>query len=362
MGKEVISQKQAIIVMSAFIIGSSSIVGTGLQAKQDVWLAYLIAATMAALIFPIYARISKLFPEKELSTILSFLFGRVGGKLITLLYTWYAFHLASLVTRNFSEFMSIVLLNKTPSFILSFLAVTLAISAVRGGIELVGRSLSILFLIYIILVVLVSVFSIDLLEFKCLLPVLYDGFRPVLSTSFNVFAFPFAETVIFLSLMGSVRKNSSPYKIYYLSLLIGGILLATVSIRSLLVLGVPNIEIQKFSSYAAVRLINVGDFVQRIEATVAISFIITGFAKTTVCLYAATKGLTSVFNIKDYHKLVAPIGLWVAMFAVFIYDDTTEMFYWARSIYSYYAIPFQIIIPIIIWITAEIKTRAAKAK
>jgi len=30
---------------------------------------------------------------------------------------------------------------------------------------------------------------------------------------------------------------------------------------------------------------------------------------------------------------------------------------WANKIYPYYAIPFQIFIPVIVWITAEIKSK-----
>jgi hypothetical protein len=38
------------------------------------------------------------------------------------------------------------------------------------------------------------------------------------------------------------------------------------------------------------------------------------------------------------------------------------MFKWFDDIYPYYVIPFQIIIPIIVWITAEIKTRTSGKK
>ena len=122
MEKEVLSQKQVIIIMSAFIVGSSAIIGTGLSAKQDFWIAYLISLAIAAIIIPIYARISKLYPQEEFSTILNTLFGKVGGRIIILLYSWYAFHLMSLVLRNFSEFVSIVSLNQAPSYIFAFVA------------------------------------------------------------------------------------------------------------------------------------------------------------------------------------------------------------------------------------------------
>jgi spore germination protein KB len=145
--------------------------------------------------------------------------------------------------------------------------------------------------------------------------------------------------------------------VYYISLLIAGILLLVVAVRSILVLGVPNNIIQKFASYASARLIKIGTFLQRIEASVAIVFMISGFTKTTVCMYTATKGLVHLFNIKDYRKLAAPVGILMALYSIIIHKDAAEMVEWANKIYPYYAIPFQIFIPVIVWITAEIKSK-----
>jgi spore germination protein KB len=355
--KEVISQKQAIIIMSTFIIGSSTIISSGIQAKQDIWIATIIAMVMACLIILVYGRISKLFPEKNIYEILDFLFGKVFSKIISLFFLWYSFSLGALVLRNSSEFARIISLPETPICVFALSAIILNIWSVRGGIELLGRFLAIFFPIYIMMIAAVTFLSIPLFDFDNLKPILYEGINPVLKASFQIFTFPFAETVIFLCLMGSLRKGSSVYKVYYISLLIAGILLLVVAVRSILVLGVPNNIIQKFASYASARLIKIGTFLQRIEASVAIVFMISGFTKTTVCMYTATKGLVHLFNIKDYRKLAAPVGILMALYSIIIHKDAAEMVEWANKIYPYYAIPFQIFIPVIVWITAEIKSK-----
>ena len=70
MEKEAISQKQAIIIMSSFIIGSSAIMGSGIHARQDIWIATIIAIVVASLIITVYGRISSLFPGKNIYEIL----------------------------------------------------------------------------------------------------------------------------------------------------------------------------------------------------------------------------------------------------------------------------------------------------
>lgn len=357
MEKEVISQKQAVLIISTFIIGSSAVLGGGSQAKQDTWVAIIFAMTMACLIIFVYARISRIFPGKDIYEILNALFGKVLGKIISLIFLSYAFRLAALVIRDFTEFVRIISLSETPACIIALSSVILAIWAIRGGIELLGRFLAIFFPVYLIMVITVSLLSIPLFNFNNLKPFLYDGLQPVLKASFSVFTFPFAETVVFLCLMGKVRKNRSIYKVYYSSLLIGGIILLIISVRSILVMGVPNTVIQNFASYASSRLIRIGTFLQRIEGSIAIVFMISGFTKATVCMYAGTKELAHLFNIKDYRKLAAPVGIIIALYSMIIHKDFAELVEWSRDIYPYYTIPFQIIIPVIVWITAEIKTR-----
>jgi len=203
----------------------------------------------------------------------------------------------------------------------------------------------------------VTFLSSSLFEFDNLKPVLYDGLKPVLEASYSIFTFPFAEVVVFLSIMGNLSKNSSVYKVYYCSLLIGGTVLLVIAVRSLLVLGVPIKLLQYFPSYTSTRVIRVGTFLQRIEASIAIVFMISGFTKTTICLHAATNGLAHLFNIKNYHRLAAPVGILMALYSLYMYGDAARMFEWTANIYPYYAIPHQIIYPVIIWIAAEIKSR-----
>ncbi len=360
MEKEVISQKQAIVILSAFFIGSSVILGVGTSAKQDIWIANILAMIMGGIIFIVYARIVKLFPCKGLYEIIDLLFGKVLGRIISLAFIWYAFHLGALVIRNFSEFIHTVSLSETPLSTLAFMMGLAVIWAVRGGLELIGRWISIFLPIVIIVSVVITFLSAPQMEFSFLKPILYNGWNPVLEAAYTVFAFPFAEAILFTTLMGSLTKNSSPYKVYFLSLLIGGGIIISVSLRTLLTLGIGNISILNYSAYSAVSLINIGNFIQRIEVSVSVVFIFCGFIKVCTCLFAVTKGIAAFFNIKDYHRIVAPFGLLMVIFSLTIYKNAMEMTEWAEKIYPYYAIPFQILLPLIIWITAEIKTRLAK--
>ena len=115
-----------------------------------------------------------------------------------------------------------------------------------------------------------------------------------------------------------------------------------------------------FPSYVAISRVNIGNFLQRLEISVTIVFILSGFIKISICLLAATKGVSKLFGCKDYRFLVTPVGLLMVNLAYLVYDSIMEMFEWAQEIWPYYAFPFQVVLPLIILIAVEVKARLQK--
>lgn len=355
MSKEIISDKQGVMLVILFTMGSTLILGAGGEAKQDVWIAILLAVAFAIPAVFVYSRLLFLFPGKDIFDILEINFGKVFGKFIQVFFIWYAFHLGALVIRNFTEFVRIVAMPETPSFITNMFMAIVCILAIKDGIEVLGRIAAFILPILMAIILLVTFLSMPNYELNNLKPLLYDGFKPVLNGAFSAFSFPLAETVVFTMVYSSLKSRRSPYKVYYGGLLISSILLISVFVRNVLVFGAETVSMLYFPSYSVVSVINIGEFLQRIEVTVAVIFLFASFVKVSVCMYAATNGIAKLFNLGDYRSMVAPVGLLMALLSRIIYDGAMEMEEWALFYYRYYAIPFQIILPIIILIVAEIK-------
>jgi spore germination protein KB len=355
MSKEIISNKQGISIITMYIMGSTLVLGVGSEAKQDVWISIIIGIVFALPMIIIYARLLKLYPNKNLFEIVNDIFGKIIGKIFMIPFIWYAFHLGVLVMHNFQEFIKVVSFPETPPLVPVMLMGLLCIWVVREGIEVLGRWAQFSLIILAILILAVSPLSFSLIDIDNLRPVLYNGFSPVLSGAFSVFSFPFAETVLFLCIFNIDKNRNNSYKIYTYGLVIGGFFVLTVAIRNLLILGPDFISMLYFPSYEAISLIDIGDFLQRIEIAVSVVFMFSVFAKISVCLLAASKGLASLLKIEQYRLIVTPIGLLMMIGSYIIYDNIMEMSNWTFYIYKYYAFPFQVILPLIIWICAEVK-------
>ena len=154
----------------------------------------------------------------------------------------------------------------------------------------------------------------------------------------------------------SIKKSDNPYKIYLYGIFIGALILIVAFLRNLMILGVPMLEKSYFPSYTAARIINIAELFSRIELTIFYNFLFGGIAKISICLFAAIKGVEKLFNIKSNVKIVFLISLIILLISRFQFKSVMEMMNFI-DIYQYYALPFEIIIPMLVWIGAEIKTR-----
>ena len=324
MKNEVIVTRQGISIIVLFIIGSAIVLSPGGSAKQDSWLAMIIAMLVAFVAVAVYSRILIIFPEKDLYGVLQEIFGRkwfgiVISKVMILTYTWYAFHLGAMVFRNFSEFIIIVSMPETPQVLIVAPLGILCIWLVKGGLEILGRWS--VFMLPIILVAIMTqyILSMTQADFDNLKPVLYNGIKPVISSAYGVFTFPFAETVIFILIFSSTKRKFNIYKVFNIGILVGGVILLIAMVRNVMVLGIEDAAIEYFPSYEAVSMINIANFVQRIEVIVSTIFIVGGIVKISVCLFAACKGFAHFMSFKNYRAVVVPVGFLMMNLSCFIY-------------------------------------------
>lgn len=359
LNKENISEKQGICLVIMFILGSSLLIGSGGGvAEKDGWLGVICGIIFSAPAIYIYARLLSKFPGHDLFYILEFAFGKILGKLISLTYIWFAFHLGALVFRNYSDFTNTVVYPDTPIILpLSFLLVT-CVLGVKLGIEVLGRWCEFFIIAVIMLIILTTSLALHEMHIKYILPIFYNGITPILHAGFLSFSFPFCETVIFMMFFSSLNSSASPYKIYFWGLLIGGFILFIITARNILLIRAIGINRNYFPSYVAVNVIQIGEFIQRLELAVSTAFILNIFTKINMCLLATCVGLEKVFNLSNYRIIVLPVALLMATLSIIVYSSAFESLSWANNIWPYYAFIFQAIFPLLTFIIVEIKQKS----
>ncbi len=359
MQKEMISMRQAFCMIVLFIGGSSIVMGGSSEAGQDSWISLLLAFLGVIPIILFYARIMRLYPDKDIFEMFDVLFGKVVGSVFTVLMSWYALHLCALVVVNFSQFIEIMPMPETPQLPLMIIMLGVTAFLAASGVETMGKWSIIALPILCTVVVLTVVMSIKQMDFSNIQPVLGTELSKIASGSLKIFSFPLAETVVFLGLAGSIKRQTNPYKLYVSATAFAVLILLVVMVRNIELLGPALIKIEYFPSYIAARIINIGDFLTRIEGTISMNFIIAGITKISVCLLVAAKGFAHLFGISNYRKILIPVSLLALAISEILYKTAMEMFRFIDA-YQYYALLFEILIPLIVWLFAEIKIRRQK--
>ncbi|MGI6169071.1 MAG: GerAB/ArcD/ProY family transporter [Christensenellales bacterium] len=351
-----VTLNQAIFSIVLFNFGSSVIMGINTTANQDAWIGILLATMLVIPLFLVYARILKLFPEKGLFEIAEILFGKIGGKVIVGLLVWYCVHLAAVVLRDFSEFTEIAAMPETPQLPIMILMLVATVYLAKNDLSAIGKWSVVAFFFVLFVVLFTFSAAIHQMELRNLLPIMEHSPKEIATTTFQVFSFPFAETVVFLCLGSSFQKENNHRKMFLRAISLILLIFLLVFFRNLSLLGRRMMETSFFPSYVTARIIKIGDFIARIEGSISSNFLLAGIVKISVCMLAAAKGITRLFNLENHNPLVVPSGMLVLALSTILYKNTMGLFSFIEY-YSYYAFPFQVIIPLIILVAGEIHTR-----
>jgi spore germination protein KB len=360
MTKELISDKQAISLMILFIWGSTLVIGTGGEAKRDMWAALILGMLLGAAAAFLYCKILSSYHQKNVFDINQIVFGRPAGIIINGFYVFFAYTLGVLVLNNFAEFIATVGLSDTPKVASVLPIVILTIWGVKIGVEGLGRWAEFFLILLSVIVIIPTLLSIPQMEFKNIRPVLGEGIKPLISGTISAFSFPFAETVIFIMVFSCLKREKSCYKVFYTGLFFGGAVLVVISIRNIMVIGSELLSKNYFPSYIVVSRINIGDFIQRIETVNTVAFLIAGYVKICLCLLAASNGLKTIFKFASYQVLVTPIALTMFAASFIAYESVLETTKFVTEIYPIFAAIFQVLLPAITYIGIKTKGKTGQ--
>jgi len=344
MEKTRISSLQLFMILSGFLFGSTVILAPAKGAKNDAWLAVLIGGAGGTLLMGIYAALATLNPSKTLVDILRERLGKVFGNIFAILYIWYFIHLASLVLRDFGEFICTVTFPETPMIVVIGLFAAVLVYVINGGIEVIGRLSELLVPLIPLLVFIISLSVITVHDFTAFLPILENGMIPVLNAAFSFISLPFGETVAFLMLFVHLNEKKKLSKIVLVSAVISTVMGIVVFLRDIFVLGSDLMSRSTFVPHLTSLLIPG----LNVEPLVDINLLIGGGVKTSICIYAAAQGICQVAGIEDYRKLTGAIATFCVVLSVWEYENLLEMVNWAEKVWPYYSIPFQIAIPLLL--------------
>lgn len=353
-----ISGQQFAALVFHFTIGSSVLIipsSLAGAAKQDAWLAALFGAAAGLLVVCLYNALGSVHPELNLAEYSERVLGRWAGKIITFVFFSFALLLSALVLRNLGDFITIEMMPETPLEAIHVLMLLVVIMAVRLNIESLGRAAEIFFFLVTGIFLLTVSLILPHAAIGNIKPVLDGGFKPVLHGGLLFLGIPFLELVLFLMLFPHVNRHKAARKGFLFGAALAGFWLTLATLMSVLGLSAVITELMVFPTYYVVKKINVADFIQRVEASLAVLWFVSIFFKLSICFYAANRFLSDILHLRDYRPLTVPLAMAVYLLSLIAYPSVAYFMEFATTIWPFYAGMIGLVLPLILLVGGYIR-------
>lgn len=353
--------RQAILWFVLYQIGSAYLVlpsAITAIAKQDAWLSIPISISFHLLLIPLYTSIVRQMQGKSFVEHLRGLFGSLGGTIAIVFICLFPFLEFIMTLRNLGDFITTSIMPETPYDAIYIIMLIVIFFAVRSGPVVIGRCAEILFFVLLVLYLFVRITLLPDTELNNLLPIFEYGLKPIVLASFNLFAFPFLEAILFLFFAQHIPDPKRWRKSVLTSALISGSMYFLMVFQMIAVMSEGVVANLTFPTYFIDRTISIGEFLQRFEIAVAIFWFVTIFFRLSLLLYISAQGLADAFRLRNANSLLVPLMLIGLAMAHFIWPSTSFIIGF-NSIWPYYAMIFGIVFPIILWLAGKVSSPLA---
>lgn len=329
--------------------------------KQDSWLIVLFGTVVCIPLLWVYVALAKQYPDKSLIQINDEVFGRIGGKIVSVFYIWFFFTLTTLNLRDLGGFVNKSIMILTPNTVIISIFIILCAWSVYYGLEVVTRY-SIVFTIISTAILIVSILAtFNIMNFENFLPIFHQPVNSYIHGTHIISTIPFGELVVFLMIAPNVEgKEKGLAKYFYGGFFIAALLILLVILRDTAVLG-NMLEFLSLPSFEALRLATLFETISHIEILFAVLLILFLFFKISILFYTSILAVSHFFKIKSYRPLILPASALIVVYSITIFENVIMHTTISRGTAPFFWVFIEMILPFITLMVSYIKKAIKKA-
>jgi spore germination protein KB len=325
------------------------------KAGRDMWLSPIIASLTGFLSVYLADRLNRLYPKESLIQYSEHIVGRMLGKVIGLVYLLFFLLLECIILREYGEVILGIFLPQTPIIVLLGSMVLVGASAVRGGVEVLGRTSQFFVPIFVLVFVFIYIMMLPEMEPENMLPVMEKGIWPSIRGAYEPLKW-YGEFIVISFLLPFLSDRERGRRWGMITVVAVMVTMVAINIAALFLFG----EITTSLTYPfveAVRYISIGDFLEHIEAIVMAIWVTGAFLKISFFYYVLALGTAQWLNLPDYRPTVIPIGILLILLCMWPTPNLAELAYFLETITPPLGITIQTVFPLLLLLIAVIRKR-----
>ncbi|MET3685725.1 spore germination protein KB [Priestia megaterium] len=362
MEKAKLSVIQLFALMFIFEMGTALVVSYGTNARKDAWLAILLALCGGIVLFYIFHFLYRQYPNLLFTGYIRELFGKYLGWIVGLLYCLHFLYICGRNVRELGDLLVSSTLSETPLLAINLTLVLVICYVIHLGIEVVGRTAEVFMVVLLLLGAAGNFFVLVSgdVDFHQIRPFLERGWKPIFTTAFpHLLIFPFGEMIAFTMLLPYLNRPQLAKRAWLAAMISSGVILSWTVLLNTSVLGIDVMQRSVFPTLTAVGKVNLFDFIERLDAIVVFTLLITVFFKASIYLYAAVLGIADLFKLKTYRQILLPIGTIVIFLSLTMASSFSEQGE-EGFLNHYLSLALLIVVPMLMLLVSVIRNHFAR--
>ncbi|WP_342566450.1 endospore germination permease [Paenibacillus sp. FSL R7-0345] len=348
-----ISSYQLFAITFLYQLGTTIIFGFAAGTGRDAWIVTVLSSIAGMIIISMYIALMKMNPGLTLVEWFPRQFGKWIGIPIAWLYPLSFLFDAGRGIGALRDLVPTTLLPKTPPVVIVVAFLLVLIYGLYLGIENVARLGEILTPLILILfgLEIVLLLNSHIIEFKLLLPVLWDGWAPVLNSVYpEGISQTYGESIALAMIWTLANRQKKVWKITIAATILASIFFLVSDLLAITVFGDAFLKRSIYPLYSLTGMVNIGGFITNLNPFVVVYFISTAFIKLYIKILAALLGFKVLLKLKSIRPLILPAAACTLIIGFTISTNVINHIYViaVRIITPYVWVPLFLVIPAIL--------------
>lgn len=311
----------------------------------DYWIVPIISTFIGLPILLLYLYIFNNKDKLNINNLNIKLFGKKIGLIINMLLLLFIISFNMITFYNLINFVTSQYLYNTPAWFINILFIIPTIYLISRGPRIMFRTIMSLFYIFIILFIISCLGLSTQIKLLNIMPILQDGITPLLKGIIPYISYMILPLFLLLIVPKKEINDNNLNKKIIITYFIGNLFIFLIFFLVVSVFGIELTKLYQYPSYHILKRVFIGGFIERMENTLSIGWLIVLFISTMFSHYYSYRTIKDNFNINK--NIIYIFVVMIMLISQFIFKNNTisENFY--THVYPYFLIFFLLIIPII---------------
>lgn len=352
-----ISKSQLAILFVNILIPTAHVqvlITTIKYAKQDAWIAVLIAYILAVILSLICLELIKRYPKDNLLSFSEKIVGKPLAKVICIILFLYSFLISAYMVEQFSTLMTTMVYRATPAYVFRIGIILLAVYIVNSGVEVLFRVSDFVFIGVLLVTIVIGGGLLKEFDLNNLLPIFSQDINSIVKASITPTAF-FGQIILFLFFHNLVDDLKGITRTIHLGLLIGMLLVIGFVIADLAVFGADLGSLLTFPPFMIIRQISIQNIFDRVEILMLTLWIGLALIEIAAYFWISNQSIARLFNLNQQKIINLPLAVILVAFVTLSWRGIVDFQEYINISYIFTIFIIEFSIPIVLYLISLIR-------